>query len=375
MKFHTFLLLLLSPFVLGHEEFIPKPGVFAPASAGHYHAGELVSIDHVNRRGGLRLDGDGNSARYQAAPSHFFSLLPYATLRYQGATADLVHIPLGTHLHGTFVLPPEGDTTVPAPRKDDEKWVPPHNYALLLEDDVSFYQRRGQAWRIDSVDPAKNALTATLTGPDLPGGLKGKKTFSIDGSTRIWKDNSFGAIADIHPAQSVQISLAWLPDWEFGDFHLADIWLDAESLKQAATRQSELHKRHATHRWLPGWINHVEHLPDAKGIITFTPFAGQDPAMYELLKKEAAKNGGASLAAAEPTLRTWQHYHDSKNGSIIDLKEIPDAPPGSSGVQVRVNVSALIDGYRPGRVARMRLHGFSTKGLPAEERMRRLDQR
>ncbi|RYD30087.1 MAG: hypothetical protein EOP87_17195, partial [Verrucomicrobiaceae bacterium] len=178
------MLLMLSPPAVAQGEFVPKPGAFAPADAGHYHAGELVSTDHVNRRGGLRLDGDGNEARYQAAPPHFFSILPYATIRYQGATADLVHIPLGTHLHGTFVLPPEGDTSVPAPRKEEEKWVPPHNHVLLLEDDVSFYQRRGQAWKVESVDAGKNILTATLSGPDLPGGLEGTKTFSIDASTR-----------------------------------------------------------------------------------------------------------------------------------------------------------------------------------------------
>ncbi len=195
-------------------EFVPKPGVFPPAEAGHYYAGELVSIDHVNRRGAIRLDGTGEEDRYQASPPHHFVLLSYATVRYQGATADLVHIPLTTHLHGTFVLPPEGETFIPVPKKEYAKWVPIHNHVILLEDDVSFYTRRGQAWKIDKFEVDKYSLIATLTGPDLPGGFKGTKNFSIDASTRIWKGNGFGAMTDIQPGQSVQLSFAWRPEWE-----------------------------------------------------------------------------------------------------------------------------------------------------------------
>lgn len=375
MKFLLPLLLIGSLAAQPASEFIPKPGVFPPADAGHYYAGELVSIDHVNRRGALRLDGTGESDRYQASPPHYFSLLPYATIRYQGATADLVHVPLGTHLHGTFVLPPEGDKSIPEPPKEYAKWVPPHNHVFLLEDDVSFYKRRGQAWKIEAIDGGNNTLTASLTGPDLPGGFRGKKIFSIDASTRIWKGNGFGAMADLQPGQSVQLSFAWRPEWEFGDYHVADVWLDAECLAHAAERQRQLHIRHTEHRWLPGYIDHVEHLPGAKGIVTFTLFSGQDPSLYELLKAEVPKKGVARLAAAEPTLRTWWHYHDSKLGTFIDLTEIPNPPPGSSGLQVRFNVNELIDGYRPTRVGRLHLKDFSTKMLPAEERMRKLTDR
>ncbi len=369
------LFLLLTSIAWAQPDFVPEPGTFPPSGAGHYYAGELVSIDHINRRGALRLDGDGDASRYQSAPSHFFSLLPYATVRYQGAAADLAHIPLGTHLHGTFVLPPLGDTSIPVPRKDEAKWVPPYNHVLLLEDDVSFHQRRGQSWKVSAVDQEKGTLTATLEGPALPEGLKGTKTFSIDPSTRFWKGNGFGSASDVQPGQTVQVSLAWRPEWEFGDFHAADVWLDAESLTRAAERQRQLHIRHLSHRWLPGWITHVEHLPGAKGVVTFIPFSGQDPSFYERLKAEAAKEGGISLAAAEPTLRTWRHSQDSKSGKFTGLTTIPTPPPGHSGIQVKFTVDALLDGYRPGRVGRLRLDGFPSQFLPSEERMKRLDQR
>jgi hypothetical protein len=37
-------------------------------------SGELVCIDPINRRGGLRLDGD--EGRYFTGPPHWFALLP-----------------------------------------------------------------------------------------------------------------------------------------------------------------------------------------------------------------------------------------------------------------------------------------------------------
>ncbi len=60
---------------------------------------------------------------------------------------------------------------------------------------------------------------------------------------------------------------------------------------------------------------------------------------------------------------------------FLDLTEIPNPPPGSSGLRVRFNVNALLDGYRPGRVAKLKLDGFTAKELPSEERMKRLEQR
>src|SRR3954454_8483765 len=88
----VFVLLLLgstSAERAAEAEFVPTPGKFPPAGAGVYLAGELVSVDHVNRRGALRLVGDGVDDRYHSAPSHRFAMLPYGTLRYHGAPAEL----------------------------------------------------------------------------------------------------------------------------------------------------------------------------------------------------------------------------------------------------------------------------------------------
>ena len=60
-----------------------------PRGAGVYLAGELVEVDHVNRRGAIRLVGDTDDSRYHSAPSHRFAMLPFGSLRYHGAHAEL----------------------------------------------------------------------------------------------------------------------------------------------------------------------------------------------------------------------------------------------------------------------------------------------
>lgn len=53
---------------LPENDEIPQPGKF-PRKPGNYLAGELVTVDAFNRRGGLRLDGDFNDDRYDKSPA------------------------------------------------------------------------------------------------------------------------------------------------------------------------------------------------------------------------------------------------------------------------------------------------------------------
>jgi hypothetical protein len=357
------------------EEYVPKSGEFPPPNVGHYFAGELVSVDHVNRRGALRLVGDGVDDRYHGAPSHRFAMLPYGTLRYHGAPAELRDIPIGTLLHGYFVLPPKDDVSIPSPDKSAQKYIPKYTHALTLEDDVSFYQRQGQSWKVISADAAKGKLKLNSIGPSVADGLKGEQTFEVDASTRIWKGRQFGDLKDLAPEQEVQVNLTWAPDWKNGQFHVADVWIDKESCEVATEVQRQIHIRHQRHRWLAGWVDHVEHQPGGKGIVTVTLFGGMDPTLYDLARAQAKPGGGAAIAAAENTLRTWWQEHDSKNGPVLDFKDLPNPPPGSSGLQLRMQIAELLEGYRPGRIIRFRPNGFPNVKLPPEERVKNLDDR
>lgn len=131
---------------------------FADATKARYISGELVYIDPVNRRGGIRLDGD--QGRYHTGPPHWFALLPYAPVWHNGAQAELRDLPLGTHVHGYFVVPPAGEEGTIPPLTDEKKLFSiPENHALMIEDDFSFYQRRGQVWQVASIDINKEKIS------------------------------------------------------------------------------------------------------------------------------------------------------------------------------------------------------------------------
>ena len=68
-------------------------------------------------------------------------MLPYGMVWYHGAPADVRDIPPGTHMHGRFLLPLEGEEkTIPLREEQLKKNATlRYNHAMLLEDDASFY--------------------------------------------------------------------------------------------------------------------------------------------------------------------------------------------------------------------------------------------
>lgn len=355
-------------------DHVPKPGQFPPPDSGHYIAGELVMIDPVNRRGALRLDGNGPGDRYHAGPLHSFALLPYAMCWFNGAPAELRDIPIGTHVHGYFFVPPAGEEkTIPPLPKGQEQFEIKFNHGISLEDDFSFYQRRGQAWKVVSLDVAKGKLNVISMGKAAKDGITGAYTFDIDHVTRVWKKRALVDLKDITPNTIVQLNLAWSQGWRDKEFTAAEIWLDDESRQFATELQRRRHVRYERQRWLPGWVDAVENFDFGGGIVTLTLFGGMDASLYNDLKTTQEK--GFGVAAAEKTLRTWFHRSDKKIGQVIDWKEIADPPLGSSGIQVRLKFAELLDGYRPGRIVRVKCHDWIFVTMPPEERMKSLDDR
>jgi len=99
------LFLLATTLAMAEEPFRPEPGKFPPADKVKAYTGELVFVDHANRRGSLRIVGDDGQA--YGTPGTPFAMLPYGMIRYHGASVDLRDIPLGSVLHGRFYLPPD----------------------------------------------------------------------------------------------------------------------------------------------------------------------------------------------------------------------------------------------------------------------------
>ncbi|HEV7406489.1 MAG TPA: hypothetical protein VGO11_26295 [Chthoniobacteraceae bacterium] len=374
------------------EPFRPEAGKFPPLEKAHSYRGELVFVDHANRRGSLRVQGTGVFRRNEPQP---FAMLPYGIVRYHGAPADLRDIPLGTVLHVRAFLPPDPKiSAVPVlPVNNKEKKVdgvvglaPAENHALLLEDEPSHCQREGLVWKLKEVDlqNGQGMIVASLAPKAGEEGKAGEETLSFDAATRIWRGRECLAPEDlvaegIWPAggkkalggQAVLLGLTWkpTPGGVFTRFHISDIWLDDAAMQRAAHNQTETHKAFMRSRWMPAWVDAVEYGKFGRATVTVTLFGGMDPTLYADFKKGSA----ALMNGAENTLKhteggTAGPAQMAARGSILDVTKTPgDVPLGSSGIQIRFETDLITEGMRPTRVVRIRPADWPDVHVPREE--------
>ena len=367
--------------------FRPEAGKFPPIEKAHTYQGELVFVDHVNRRGSLRVLGVGVFRRNDPHP---FAMLPYGMVRYHGAPADLRDIPLGTILHVTAYLPPDPKLSsvpvLPVDNKDRDAnhyrgigVFPAENHVLLLEDEPSYCQRMGMAWKLKGVDLEKPAtpILATLEPKQGGDGKPAEQKLTFDNATRIWRGREALSVADLIAegkktldGQPVRLGLVWkpCPDGIFLRLHISDIWLDDASLQRAAQNQTETHKAFIRSRWMPAHVDNVEYGKFGRAKVTVTLFGGMDPALYA----DFQKGNPALINAAENTLKhAGGHYgpaHMASKGPIADVVKLPgEAPMGSSGIQVSMETDLIIEGIRPGKVVRIRPGLWPAVDLPREE--------
>ena len=368
------------------KPFRPEPGRFPPLEKAHAYRGELVFVDHVNRRGSLRVQG-GSEVFFQHVPQPF-AMLPYGIVRYRGAPADLRNIPLGTMLHVRAFLPPDpAMSSVPVVQKPTVE-QPAENHIVLLEDEPSRCLREGLVWKLTEVDlgKAQTKLTATLEPKAGGGGKAADHTMTLDEGTRIWRGSECLGIADMvaegaWPAegkkalggQSVFLGLTWLPagTWENrveNQFHLTDLWLDDTAMQRSISQQTGVHKALIRSRLMPAWVDAVEYGRFGRATVTATLFGGMDESLYGDFKKGLE----VVMAAAENTLKPWSSIvsssHIASKGTIIEVTKTAGEPPfGSSGIQLRFETDLIIEGIRPGRVVRVRPSSWPHVSAPREE--------
>ncbi|MEM7011268.1 MAG: hypothetical protein AAF585_07270, partial [Verrucomicrobiota bacterium] len=339
------------------EPFRPEPGKFPPLDEAKSYRGELVFVDHINRRGSLRLHIDGH---YHEGRLHDFAMLPYGVIRYRGAPAELHDIPIGTVLYGRFFLPPDPKTSSVPSSKGNDVTQPAETHAILLEDGPSFCLREGKAWELQKfeINGDEGTVVASLYREEGGEGLGGEHTITIDASTRIWRGRELLGLADLAAekarptkGQSIWMSLAWHPRYLYQEFHVADLWLDEIAMNSATERQRGRHIRHIRLRWMPAYVDSVEHGEFGQATITATLFGGMDESLYADFKPGI----GATMAAAADTLRTWWPNHDGMDGKILTVERSEESPSlGSSGIQIQFEVNLVLEGFRPGRVVRIR---------------------
>ncbi len=375
------------------EPFRPEPGKFPPLEKAHSYRGELVFVDHANRRGSIRVQGKSVFRRNDPQP---FALLPYGMVRYHGAPADLRDIPLGTVLHIKAFLPPDPKISsvpvLPINNKDrpsgygDTGIAPAENHVLLLEDEPSHCQREGLVWKLKELELKNNegTIVASCEPKVGAGGGADEETLNFDAATRVWRGREYLEIADlvaegIWPAsgkkslggQAVLLGLTWkpTPGGVFTRFHVSDIWLDDAAMQRAAHNQTETHKAFMRSRWMPAWVDAVDYGKFGRATVTVTLFGGADPALYADFQKGIS----ALMNGAENTLKhteggTAGPAQMAARGTILDVtKTAGDAPMGSSGIQIRYETDLITEGMRPARVVRIRPAAWPDLHMPREE--------
>jgi hypothetical protein len=389
---HLGFYLLVSNAIAQEKPFRPEAGKFPPLEKAHSYRGELVFVDHANRRGSIRVQGAGMYFRNKPHP---FAMLPYGIIRYHGAPAELRDIPIGTVLHARSFLPPDPKlSAVPVlPINNRNKkagysgvgTAPAENHVLLLEDEISHCLREGKVWKLKQLNIRDNAGTIIASRKPKAGedAKAEEETMTFDAATRIWRGRERLGVEDlvtegIWPAngkktlndQAVLLGITWRPTPKgvFTRFHVSDVWLDDTAMQRAAHNQTETHKAFIRSRWMPGWIDAVEYGKFGHATVTATLFGGMDDSLYADFKKGVS----AMMNGVENTLKhaggNYGPAHMASRGTILEVtKTDGKAPMGSSGIQIRFETDLIIEGIRPGRVIRVCPGNWPQVNLPREE--------
>ena len=378
--------------VAKQEPFRPKVGEFPSLEEAHSYKGELTFVDHANRRGSLRIDGDG---RFRFAAPSPFALLPYGLVRYHGSPADLRDIPLGTVMYAKAFLPPDPKiSSVPVlPLDNREKKygyagtgvAPAENHIFLFEDEPSYCKRLGLVWKLMEINLKEDQGILTARRESKSGNRDvHEETFSIDTATRFWRGKEHLYLRDLLEEkalpengvrsfndQSVLVGISWkpTPGGVFKRFHVSDIWLDELAMERASRIQNETHKTFVKSRWMPGWVDEVEYGKFGRAKVTLTLFGGMDQSLYADFRKDQ----NATLASSENTLKHWAGgtagtIQMASRGSILDItKKQKGVPLGSSGIQLILETNLVTEGFRPGKVIRIRPATWPVLEVPWEE--------
>jgi hypothetical protein len=388
---HLVFFILVSNARSEEDPYRPETGKFPPIEKAHSYRGELVFVDHANRRGSIRIQGEG---KYFRNKPHPFAMLPYGVIRYHGAPAGLRDIPIGTVLHASGFLPPDPKlSAVPVlPINNRNKTAgysgkgtaPAENHLILLEDEPSFCRREGKVWKLQEMELQNLAGKIVARRESKTGGTKAEEeTLTFDAATRIWRGREKLLVADlVHDGiwpesgkkslddQAVLLGITWrpTPDGVFTRFHISDVWLDDLAMQRAAHNQTETHNAFIRSRWMPGWVDAVEYGKFGTATVTATLFGGMDDSLYADFKKGVS----AMMNPVENTLKhthgAYGPRHMASRGSVLEVKKLQGkAPLGSSGIQVRFKTDLILEGIRPGRVVRLCPGSWPQVQIPREE--------
>ena len=263
--------------------------------------------------------------------------------------------------------------------------APAENHIFLFEDEPSYCKRLGLVWKLKEINLNKDLGIVTARRESESGnGDVHEEAFSIDKSTRFWRGKEHLHLDDlieekILPENGVQslndqlvlLGISWkpTPGGVFKRFHISDVWLDELARERAAQIQKETHKTFIKSRWMPGWVDQVEYGKFGRAKVTVTLFGGMDKSLYA----DFRKGQKAMLASSENTLKHWAGgtagtAQMASKGILLEVsKTQKKVPLGSSGIQLSLETNLVTEGFRPGKIIRIRPESWPILEVPREE--------
>ena len=91
-------------------------------------------------------------------------------------------LPLGTHMHGWFFLPPKGEEDTIPPIPDSlgyKKLIVPENHALMLADDFTHYAHPGQILKVKGLEFDMEKINLEPPGNPVQQGIQPPATSDL----------------------------------------------------------------------------------------------------------------------------------------------------------------------------------------------------
>ena len=118
---------------------------------------------------------------------------------------------------------------------------------------------------------------------------------------------------------------------------------------------------------MPAVVDSIEYGKFGHAKVLVTLFGGMEDSLY----KDFKIGSSGQMAVAEDTLRTYWKDHDGMEGKIESVEFLEGEPQfGSSGIQVLFSMNLILEGFRPGRIVRVRPGTWPRAKPPYEENIK-----
>jgi hypothetical protein len=159
-------------------------------------------------------------------------------------------------------------------------------------------------------------------------------------------------------------------------WHIGDIWLDEESIQRAAQQQTEEHKTLIRTRWMPALVDEVDYGKAGQATVIATMVGGMDESLYADLRKGVRGQMSPVATNLKHGIGDIGQYHTAIDFSVFDVKKLDgELPAGSSGIQVRMKVGMVLEGFRAGGFIRIRPMSWPDSPVPREEFIKGIEDR